>query len=518
MTDTLEKRGPLVTVLVPTFNRRRYLFEAVESLVRQTYANFEAFIVNDGGERVDDLVASFNDPRLILLDRRENRGKAFSLNQALQHARGKYVAYLDDDDRYYPSHLARLVDALETDDNCQAAYADLYKVHCRVLPDGRRQVLGKVVNISRDFDRNFICYFNHVLHVSLAHRRDLLDRTGLYNENLRVLIDWDMTRRLAFFTDFHHVPSVTGEFYGPVGACDRISYRMRLDKVEYLKQVLAIRTTRPPKPWPRMVDLSIVFLPEEIDAAVGETLRQIWVWTFVPYEVYLPLPAEQLARPETEMPNIVRVPVAAGLPRHARLDEALRRTQGDFVAIVPPGMKIETMWVEDALYAAANDPTGTTAFALQDAGGDCPGLVMARDVLRRARAGREHLSLADSLREAGIVVRLPNGEEKPFQFDACLQQAQELERDGGWAQAAWLYRQMAGRWANQRWMHENAAWALYRAGGRDRDAAAICREINAGQPTVSTLLLEAKLLRRANDNEAAVALLERADNVLSGKE
>jgi len=233
---------PLVSVLLPTHNRRRYLAEALASVVQQTYRNLEIFVIRDGGEEVADVICSFHDPRVIFIDRKENRGKPFSLNEALSRARGKYVAYLDDDDVYYPYHVETLVKALESETDCGVAYSDLYKTYCQVLAGGGRVVLSKHVEISRDFDRFLMLYFNHVLHVSLMHRRDLLDQTGLYNEALNILIDWDMTRRLAFFSDFRHVPVITGEFYSPIGECDRISFQRRKDTQEYLRNILAIRT------------------------------------------------------------------------------------------------------------------------------------------------------------------------------------------------------------------------------------------------------------------------------------
>ncbi|MHC4417723.1 MAG: glycosyltransferase family 2 protein [Planctomycetota bacterium] len=254
------KAGPILSVLIPTFNRPRYLSKALASVVGQSYGNLQIIVVNDGGEDVGDIVNSFGDSRLVFIDRKENRGKAFSLNEALARAEGKYVAYLDDDDLYYPNHIAILVDALENQTACEVAYSDLYKVHCRVMPDGRREILSKVVEVSRDFDRFFML------------RRDLLDKTGPYNEQLTVLIDWDMTRRLAFFADFHHVYEVTGEFYGPVGECDRISVQRRKDKSEYLRNVLAIRTTRPAKPWPKVEDMSIIFVANCLNKEAGETI------------------------------------------------------------------------------------------------------------------------------------------------------------------------------------------------------------------------------------------------------
>lgn len=520
MTTPLPTRdGPLVSVLVPTFNRPRYLAEALESLVRQTYGRWEAFVVNDGGSPVADVVAALNDPRLVLIDRRENRGKAASLNEALRRAQGKYVAYLDDDDLYYPQHLGRLVDVLEAEPagGCQAAYTDLYKTHCRILPDGRRQVLGKIVTISRDFDRFLLGHFNHVLHVSLMHRRDLLDRTGSYDEGLRVMIDWDMTRRLSFFTDFRHVPEVTGEFHGPVGECDRISYRMRLDKADYVRQVMTIRSARPPKPWPKMPDLSMILLADSADAATA-MLRQIWIWTFMPYEVYVPLSPDQMAGFRSGVPHVVPVPVAPGASRAARLEAALARAQGDYAAVLSPsGVTVESLWIENALHAAVQHKAGDVAFALAGASGDWPAVVVRRDALVRSRRGRESLALRPALAAADITIREPLPAELPFQFDFLIQQAEAMQAEGAHLRAATVYQHLAAQGENRLWMRERAAASLFKAGGH-REALDLCRDLNRCRPTAETLLLEAKILRRSGDADGAAALLERAETILTGKE
>ena len=197
------KYEPLVNVIIPTFNRPLYFQKALKSVLNQSYENLQVIVVNDGGQDVSGIVDSFYDSRIVFINRKENYGKAFSLNEALKYAEGKYIAYLDDDDMYYPDHIETLVDALENRTDCHVAYSDLYKVYCKVSQDGSRQVLSITIEVSRDFDRFFMLHFNHVLHVSLMHHRDLIEKTGPYNEKLNVLIDWDMTRRLAFFSDFY---------------------------------------------------------------------------------------------------------------------------------------------------------------------------------------------------------------------------------------------------------------------------------------------------------------------------
>jgi glycosyltransferase involved in cell wall biosynthesis len=514
-------RGPvqpdaLVTVLIPTFNRRRYLGQAIRSVVEQTYPHLEIFVINDGGPSVRDIVEGFNDPRLTLLERRQNRGKAASLNEALQHAAGRYVCYLDDDDLYYPHHVGRLVETLESCDQ-GVAYSDLYKVHCRVLPDGRRQVLGKVVNISRDFDRFFMLYFNHTLHVSLMHRRDLLDKTGPYNEDIRILIDWDITRRLAFFTDFVHLPEVTGEFFTPVGDCDRISVRMRKNEVDYRKNVLMIRSNRPPKPWPCMKDLALVVPIAPGDSAMAERIGKFWGQTVWPFELILPLEPGEANRLSTSLPNTRVVPIRAGASLGTKVDAALAASDADFIAVVPPETPVHELWIEPAAWALQHHASANQAIQLCDRQAQPLPAVFRAEELRRGRRGRGDVDFLASLRQAGLEFRAAVQNELPLQFDLLLESAKAMETDGNWPQAAALYEQARRGGANVDWMQLAQARALAEVPASSAAARELCGQINSRRPTVESLLLEARLHRRAENIEQAVVLLERARRVLQRK-
>jgi glycosyltransferase involved in cell wall biosynthesis len=514
---TPKKAGPVVTVLVPTFNRRRYLAGALASVVRQSYRNLQIIVINDGGEDVSDIVNSFGDERLIFIDRKENRGKAHSLNEALSRAEGKYVAYLDDDDLYYPNHIETLVDALENNSDCQVAYSDLYKVYCKVFSDGSRKVLSKVVEISRDFDRFFMLYYNHVLHVSLMHRRDLLEKTGLYNEDINVLIDWDMTRRLVFFSDFHHVPEITGEFYQPDGDCNRISVQRRKNEKEYTRNILTIRTTRPAKPWTKLGDMSIIFTTERLNKQAGTTLGSIWQRTFYPYEVYLPLPTADFEKLDTDMPNIIPVLVNPLSSQVQRIDAALARCEGEYIAIVPSGFPMREFWVEDSLHALVNSSVNNEGFELEDSTERLWAVVVRKNELQYARRSFPHLSLRESLNTAGIAIRRLQPEEIPFQFDQLLEKAHAAEKNGNWSKAAEMFEYIMEHHQNELLMKTLAAKASFKAGGHIR-AAELSREVNRQRPTVDTLLLEAKVKHEKKDFNSAIKLLKKAEQILEGKE
>lgn len=511
------KAGPVVSVLIPTFNRPRYLSEALASALHQSYSNLQVIVVNDGGQDVSSIVNSFSDRRIIFINRKENRGLPFTLNEALVRAQGKYVCYLGDDDRYYPHHIETLVDVLENKTDCQVAYSDLYKAHCKVMPDGSRQVLSKVVKVSRDFDRFFMLYYNHVLHVSLMHRRDLLEKTGLYNEELNVLIDWDMTRRLAFFSDFHHVYEITGEFDGSVAGSDRISIRQRKDESEYSRNVLTIRTTRPAKPWAKIKDMSIIFATDQLNRQTGKTLGSIWRHTFYPYEIYLSLPRADINRLNTDIPNLIRVPVNPSASETERIDAVLARCDGEYIAIVPGGFPIEEMWVENSLYALINSSVSGEGFELEGSTDTLWAVVVRKSDLQYARISFPNLPVRQSLKAAGIVIRQPSFEELPFQFDNLLLEAQLAGKNGSWAQAARMFEYIADHHQNRLLMRARAAKAFFKAGNHARAAELSC-EVNQQRPTVDTLLLEAKVKREKKNSESAIELLERAEQILEGKE
>jgi len=507
----------MVSVLIPTFNRRQYLSEALASALRQSYVNLQVIVVNDGGQDVSDIVESYNDARVVFINRKENHGKAFSLNEALAQVKGRYIAYLDDDDLYYPDHIETLVNTLENQTNCQVAYTDLYKAYCKIMPDGSRQILGKVVEISRDFDRFLMLYFNHALHVSLMHRTDLIDKTGPYNERLNILIDWDMTRKLAFFSDFCHVREITGEFYSPVGESDRISIQHRKDRGEYMRNVLAIRTTRPAKPWPKIDDMSIILVADKLDKQVGQTIGSIWRHTFYPYKLYLPLPRADLDRLKTDMPNVELVPIEPAASQAQRVDEAMQVCDGKYVAIIPSGFTIQEMRIENPLYALINSSTSREGFELEGSTDVVWATVVKKEDLQHARKGFPKLPVRQSLAAAGIALRQPRPDELPFQFDDLLQQAQFAEKEGNWTQAARMFEYIGQNYQNKLWMKTLAARAFYRAGDHSK-ASELSKQVNRQRPTVDTLLLEAKVAHERNDHNRAIELLQRAEQILLGSE
>ena len=341
---------PLVSILISSYNRPNTVQEAVESCYNQTYENIEIILVRDGGSPIPLGDFPFM-PNLVFIDRDENRGIARSFNEALDHAKGEYICYLGDDDLLYPNHVQVLIDAIHGS-KYGLVYSDLYKVHYRLEKDGTRRALSKNVEVKRDFDRMSFLRFNNALHVSIMHRKDMFIKAGKYREDLTCLIDWDLTRKMCFYTDFLHVPIVTGEYYStPFDPMSRVSGKERAIPHKYMTNLLKIRTTRPPKPWPKVKDLAIIITNTDKD--VRRLLREIWTLTWYPYCVYIVGTPEVLRNIDTPCPNVFCIAVSPGMPEKDKFDLALSKTDADIIATVPADYKCDEKqpWIETALNA-----------------------------------------------------------------------------------------------------------------------------------------------------------------------
>lgn len=191
-------QGPLVSVIVPTYNRPELLARALDSIADQTYNDVEIVVCNDNGEDVQHIVDQY--PNALLVNHSENRGLPAARNTAIDASNGMFVSYLDDDDWYYRNHVQVLVDALATSDG-QVAYTDAHAVE--------RDARKRRVYCSRDFSLQDLHDHNLTPVCCVMHERDLLDEVGMFDESLLNHEDWDMWLRMAAVTDFIHIPTVT---------------------------------------------------------------------------------------------------------------------------------------------------------------------------------------------------------------------------------------------------------------------------------------------------------------------
>lgn len=203
------KRNPLVSVILPTFNRPKTLKRALKSVQDQNYENIEIIVVNDGGSDVEDVVLNCSKKsNIIYIQHSQNKGLAATRNTALKLAKGVYIAYLDDDDIYYPTHIGTLVNFLEKS-NYKIAYCNAYKIHYKNINNQDLITKKELINNRFTFDRMLIC--NMIPVNCIMHHKLCLVESGIFDENLKVLEDWDLWIRMSRKYNFFHLKHVTCE-------------------------------------------------------------------------------------------------------------------------------------------------------------------------------------------------------------------------------------------------------------------------------------------------------------------
>lgn len=280
--------SPKVSVILCTYNRPYYLTETIASVVGQSMSNWELLVINDGGRDVGSIVEEFNDTRIRYFPRKTNRGKAACCNFGLDKARAEYIAYIDDDDTWYSNHLELLSDTLDHNPKAGVVYSDLYAViHIEDKQNGRRYPLHKWISISRDFNRAFMFDSNHALHVSLMHRKEAAVRIGGYNELVSVLIDWNLTRKLAFIYNFIHIPQPTGEYSTGLNSktpdaaskdlpqINHIGTAHRKNPQRYIENTRRIKADFPDEPWPYVHKIEVIYPVIQWDESTGEKAVEI---------------------------------------------------------------------------------------------------------------------------------------------------------------------------------------------------------------------------------------------------
>jgi GT2 family glycosyltransferase/MoaA/NifB/PqqE/SkfB family radical SAM enzyme/Flp pilus assembly protein TadD len=205
------KTTPLVSVIVPTYNRPNQLVIALKSVLGQTYKNLELIVVNDAGTDVENVVSSLRESQPITyIKHGKNRGLAAARNSGIKLARGKYIAYLDDDDLFYPRHVETLVAFLESGEY-KVAYTDAYRAH-QEKKNGEYVVIKRDVPYSFDFDYDRILETNFVPVLCFMHERSCAEEAGLFDESLKKLEDWDLWIRMSRKFKFAHIKQLTCEF------------------------------------------------------------------------------------------------------------------------------------------------------------------------------------------------------------------------------------------------------------------------------------------------------------------
>lgn len=242
-----------VSVVIPTYNRAHLLGNAIESVLAQTYSDFELIIADDGStDRTAALAQGYLDASHPFHDRiqyfrQEHHGKSVALNNALLKANGEWIAFLDSDDTWLPEKLERQFRALAQFPECGACFTDCQFVNSPVMNTtffrsfGRRfdETVGKLTNSAKSILESPCASI-----ITVVCRADLMRKIGGFDPNLHFTEDYDFLFRLAMVTEFCFVNALLAladrsspiqRHSGTSAIWDKVDFRLRSEQYRYEK-------------------------------------------------------------------------------------------------------------------------------------------------------------------------------------------------------------------------------------------------------------------------------------------
>ena len=197
---------PFFSVIIPTYNRWPVVGEAVQSVLDQTFDDYELIVVDDGSD--DQTCEQINKayPNVLVL-RQENRGVSAARNSGVAASNGEWIAFLDSDDLWLPEKLERQRETILDDPSIQLLHTDeiWYRRGKRVNPAKKHRKAGSDGESGDDMFRRSLemCLISPS---SAVIRREVMERTGPFDETLPACEDYDMWLRIMVHHKVTHLP------------------------------------------------------------------------------------------------------------------------------------------------------------------------------------------------------------------------------------------------------------------------------------------------------------------------
>lgn len=186
--------SPIVSIIIPTYNREELIGESIQSVLDQTFRDFELIVIDDGStDGTNDIVRSFSDNRINYIHQK-NSGRSSARNRALKIACGSYITFLDSDDLYLPDKLQTQVDFLNAHPEYGMVYTSAYCI------DEKGRLLNSLyeATVSGDIYKDIAFYIPVTITLpTVMARREVFDKVGGFDEKMERFEDTDMWRRIA---------------------------------------------------------------------------------------------------------------------------------------------------------------------------------------------------------------------------------------------------------------------------------------------------------------------------------
>lgn len=194
---------PRVTVIIPSYNHEKYVAEAIQSVLEQSYQDFEIVIIDDGSsDSTVQIIKTFNDSRIKLFCFSKNRGATVAINRGIKEAKGEFIAILNSDDVFVTKKLEKQVKFLDLNPQIGAVFS-----YAQFIDEDGKDITNSEHHYAKVFlqeNRSRFEWLNHffyngncLCHPSILIRRECYDVVGNYDRRLAQLPDFDLWIRLC---------------------------------------------------------------------------------------------------------------------------------------------------------------------------------------------------------------------------------------------------------------------------------------------------------------------------------
>ncbi|MFH1281198.1 MAG: glycosyltransferase [Candidatus Omnitrophota bacterium] len=198
---------PLVSVVMTVYNYQDYVGESIQSILSQSFADFEFIIIDDASiDKTSQAVNSFQDKRIRYIRNERNIGQTKSLNKGIGVARGKYIARIDADDIAFPKRLELQVEFLERNPSVGVVGTWLQSVdqNKKLIRKSRYPLMPSLPRLLLLNLFNWPC----LTHPTVMIRKDVFAKTGLYNESYFISQDYDLWLRISRHYPVRNIPHI----------------------------------------------------------------------------------------------------------------------------------------------------------------------------------------------------------------------------------------------------------------------------------------------------------------------
>lgn len=200
----MNEESPLVSVIIPTYNRASIIERAIQSVLKQSYRNLEIIVVDDASkDNTNEIVRNIKDNRLIYKYHEKNKGPSSARNTGIKAASGEYISFQDSDDVWHTQKLEKQMNYILNKPTLKSCV--VYSRILRLENNKKTNIPSESVERKEGNIYRYLLKGNFIAMPSIVVHRGCFNKTGLFDEELKILEDWDLILRLSKYFRFEYI-------------------------------------------------------------------------------------------------------------------------------------------------------------------------------------------------------------------------------------------------------------------------------------------------------------------------